>query len=309
MIHFNSIFILIFLLMLNVGSNGQGCSDAGFCSVGILKPLNNDTTAFKNQTVSMMLNNGIGDEGVYVFTPSIQYTNRLNERWNLQARIAGNYANGKLGTATGLGDVILSGSYTFQSKSKWSKSVLLGTKIALSSGNILADKKPLPMVYQSSLGTTDIIAGVTITNSRWILSAGYQQPLTGSNQNTFLPSSYDDSTINNYPPSNELNRKGDVLLRASYNIISKTKLKLNAGFLTIYHLGRDAYKDVSVSNDEISIVGSEGLTLNVTLALNYQISEQFSLGITGGAPLIVRDVRPDGLTRSIVVAPEISFKF
>jgi hypothetical protein len=287
----------------------QGCSDAGFCSIGILKPLGIDSASQKKQTISLILTNGVGDEGVSVFTPAIQYENRINEQWEVQSRLTGNYASGNLGNAIGAGDFFLSASYKLKVKSKWSKSVLIGTKISLNSGNILNNKLPLPMVYQSSLGTIDFIGGFSVTNYKWLFSVGFQKPLTGENDNTFLPENYTNEDAKKYPASYHLNRKADALLRVGYIINPNQNWKINAGLLAIYHTENDTYTNKTISNNPIGIKGSQGLTLNATVALKYKLNDKFTFGLTGGSPLIVRDTRPDGLTRSIVLAPELNFNF
>jgi hypothetical protein len=306
-------YLIVALIILNLisfkQSFAQGCSDAGFCSIGTLKPLSSDTIGLKKQTLSLLLTNGVGDEGTNVFTPAIQYDNRISEKWEVQAKLTANYASGNLGDAVGLGDVFLSATYTMPAKSKWSKSFTLGTKVFLNNSNLLSQSKPLPMVYQSSLGTIDVLAGYTMTNYRWLFSAGIQLPLTGENSNAFLPEAYNSTDADKYPPSDSLNRKADALLRIGYNIIAKEKWKLNAGLLGIYHLQNDTYRDFSLSTDPIEIDGSQGLTLNATFALRYLMNDKFSFGLSGGFPLVVRDVRPDGLTRSIVITPEINFNF
>lgn len=303
------IAIIILILLPFKTINAQGCSDAGFCSMGILKPLSSNSPGFKKQTLSLFFTDGIGDEGTNVFTPAIQYDYRFNEKWEVQTKLTANSVSGNLGDAAGIGDVYLSASYTTPSKSKWLNSFTLGTKFFLNNSNILYNNKPLPMVYQSSLGTIDVLAGFTLTNNRFIFSAGIQLPLTGENDNTFLPEVYNSSDANKYPPSESLNRKSDALLRVGYNFIAKEKLKLNAGFLGIYHLQNDTYRDLSANIDPIEIDGSQGLTLNVTFASRYKLNDKFSFSLSGGFPLVVRDVRPDGLTRSIVITPEINFNF
>ncbi len=86
------------------------------------------------------------------------------------------------------------------------------------------------------------------------------------------------------------------------------KWSVTGGLLGIYHLGKDTYIDANTSAAPIPIKGSEGLTLNATAIARYQVSNKFSIGLSGGVPLVVRDVRPDGLTRKFVIAPEIIFK-
>ena len=303
-------FISIFIMLCSTqDGNAQGCSDAGFCTTGNLRPLASDSLAVKNQQLSLIIANGIGDEGVYVLTPALQYENRLNKSWSLQAKLTSNYASGNLGTAFGLGDVILSTTYTKKAKNNWEGSFLLGTKLPLNLSDLSIDNKPLPMQYQSSLGTVDLIAGMSFTNGKWFLATAVQQPLTGTNRNTFLPAYWNTNEALEYPSTNDFDRRGDVLLRVGYDVRKSERMKINLGLLSIYHLGKDTYIDGNISNRPIKIDGSEGLTLNGTFAFRYKAGEKFDIGLSGGAPFIVRDVRPDGLTRAFVLSPEFTFKF
>jgi hypothetical protein len=74
-------------------------------------------------------------------------------------------------------------------------------------------------------------------------------------------------------------------------------------------LGNDTYVDGNTSNKPIEITGSDGLTLNVTGAGWYSFSNKFSIGLLAGAPVVVRDIRPDGLTRSFTISTEFIFNF
>lgn len=293
------------LLLTRLSVVAQGCSDAGFCTIGALKQ--HGTTANQGQRLTLLLPVGLGDERVFVFTPGLQYDNQFSTRWAIQAKLTGNYASGNLGSVGGLGDVFLSGTYSLPTKAKWTTALTLGTKIPLNQGNLKATGRPLPMQYQSSLGTTDLIMGLSVSTSNWQFSAGWQQPLTGANANMFLPRLDTRLEAPAYPPSNQFNRKADVLARAAYTLVIKSRFTLNGGLLGIYHLGEDTYLDAT--NKSLAISGSSGLTLNATLAGWWTVHPKMRIGFTAGTPLIVREVRPDGLTRSIVFAPEISWLF
>ena len=308
-INLTTFLLLIMGTLFCSKSTAQGCSDAGFCTIGNLNQHSRETSTQNKQKLTLILSNGIGDENVYVFTPGIQYDQKLNSRWSVQGKITGNYADGNLGNASGFGDLFLSATYSLPKKNNWQTSFLFGTKLPLNKGDIHAANKPLPMQYQSSLGTVDLLAGITIANKRWLVSTAIQQPLTGSNRNTFLPGYWDTDEAAKYSPSSDFNRKGDVLLRTSYSLIAKRKLDLNIGLLGIYHLGNDTYIDGNLSNKPIALIGSEGLTLNFTAAIHYQLNDRLSVGLSGGVPFLVRDVRPDGLTRKFVLSPELSFNF
>ena len=100
-----------------------------------------------------------------------------------------------------------------------------------------------------------------------------------------------------------------MLLRAGYNIEPNKKFNINLGLLGIYHLGKDNYVDGNISNKPIAIAGSDGVTLNGTASAWYKVSNKFTIGLTGGVPFVVRDVRPDGLTRKFVISPEFIVNF
>lgn len=302
---------LLTLLIISICQNflkAQGCSDAGFCTIGNLKTLNSDT-AQNNQKLTLLLPIGIGDEDVLVFTPGIQYDNQLSKQWAIQVKVTANYADGDLGTTLALGDVFMAGVYSFQQKKKWTTSITLGTKLPFNQSNLKEDGKSLPMQYQSSLGTIDLITGLSITNNTWQFSAGWQQPLSGINRNNFLPAYWGTSQADQYPASNDFNRKGDVLLRLAYTLRIKSKFSFTPGLLGIYHLDEDTYIDTNVSNNAVPIKGSKGLTLNATISGYWAISNRITLGFVAGSPLVARDVRPDGLTRSIVISPELQWNF
>jgi hypothetical protein len=164
------------------------------------------------------------------------------------------------------------------------------------------------MPYQSSLGTTDLLGAFSFTGRSWQVSAGIQQPVSGRNNNTFLPEDFDDPDASTYVPSNQLKRKGDMLLKSTYMWRLTERLNMHTGMLGIYHLGNDTYKSAT-GQSEMTLMGSKGLTLNVTGSIFYTLSPSCRIGLSGGVPLIVRDIRPDGLTRSFVLIPEISFSW
>jgi hypothetical protein len=301
-----TILTTISAIILASSLAGQGCSDAGFCSIGNLSHQTHSQgkAQYKNY-LKLQLPAGLGDDDVFVFAPSLEY-GLQSKSWLFAAKLTGNIASGNLGDASGAGDLFLSATYSLPAKGKWMGSITLGTKIPLNNGDLEAKGLPLPMQYQSSLGTFDAILGFALRNDRWNFAAGWQQPLTETNGNGFLPELWANDVADIYPPSNDFKRKGDVLLRGSYRFLRQPLWSLEAGLLGIYHLGEDSYRE---NNQRIAIEGSKGLTLNATLAVERVINKRWSLGLTAGAPLVVRDIRPDGLTRSFVITPQINYRF
>jgi hypothetical protein len=302
----------IFLLQVLSPHQGytQGCSDAGFCTIGAIKPSTTGDSSRHKHAITLLSAIGTGDDGVLVVTPALQHDWQLSARWSLQTKVAANYADGTLGSTFDFGDIYLSGSYLFNPAAAWQWTGLAGIKIPLSKSNLSEGGMPLPMQYQSSLGTFDFIAGISLASQHWQFAAAFQQPLTDENKNGFLYEYWNGkSEALNYPETNRFQRKGDVLLRGSRNFSAGQKWQFNAGVLAIFHLGEDRYVNPFMGQDAVSIAGSSGTTLNLTGAVWFDAGKRTRLGLTGGVPLAVREVRPDGLTRQWVLAPEIRWNF
>ncbi len=296
---------LIILILTGKTTFSQGCSDAGFCSVGSLKHKPDSDSS--NNTISVIVNNGVGDDNVFVSTWYLQYDRLIRKNFVFQAKINGNYASGNLGSVSGPGDLLLDVVATKKLNNSWKLSGTFGIKIPLSNSDIEINNLPLPMQYQSSLGTFDAIAGVTLSNNKWVVSTGYQQPLTTNNDNKYDRLKFTNFNTDSYPPSYQLKRSSDVLLKVGYNISAIKNLTISTSILSIYHLKRDQFLNTT-NNKYETIVGSEGLTVNALLGIWYK-KNKFSFGLITGRPFVVRDNRPDGLTRSIIVSPEIAFNF
>ncbi|MBL0340025.1 MAG: hypothetical protein IPP71_03365 [Bacteroidetes bacterium] len=110
----SSLLILIALVPLRL--NGQGCSDAGFCSIGDLKTQLTQTDANHKNAIAPGASLGIGLEGTLVLTPYLEYSRKLSERAVLNAKLTAVYATGDLGSNFDIGDLFFSGSYVVAQK-------------------------------------------------------------------------------------------------------------------------------------------------------------------------------------------------
>ncbi|MEP6795277.1 MAG: hypothetical protein ABJB16_13185, partial [Saprospiraceae bacterium] len=129
------------------------------------------------------------------------------------------------------------------------------------------------------------------------------------NVNWFYPDSlsHPESPFNDFISTSDFQRKGDIMLHISRVIMLSDRVTFIPGLLPIYHLGEDQiinYQDLYES-----IEGSSGLTLNATLYSTILLGDASKLGVNIGFPLVVRDVRPDGLTRSFVLGAEYLISF
>ena len=116
-------------------------------------------------------------------------------------------------------------------------------KIPLSDGGAVRDGLPLPMDYQASLGTVDLIAGIGYSIDKLHMVLAYQQPLT-QNANTFFASLYPStSVLSTIQSTNAFVRRPDLLLRVSYPFALGEEWTITPSILPIYHIGDDRYTD------------------------------------------------------------------
>lgn len=293
--------IVLFLVVLCVFSiakvNSQGCSDAGFCTVDALKPVGtSEEEGWQNQ-LKFGVNIGEADNAISTFGQYIEYKRLFSEKISFNAKVTGLSQSGNDISNFGLADVYINGNYAVNKKT----SITAGFKIPLTDGNDLKNGVSLPMDYQSSLGTLDLILGVTYKLNNFNLALGYQQPLT-QNKNQFFSTNSSLGFFN----TNNYKRSGDVLLRISYPYEVTKKFKITPSLLPIYHLSEDK---VTINNVEQVIKGSNGLTLNANAYFDYEINSKNALLLSFGTPFVVRDARPDGLTRKFVVNLEYRIRF
>ena len=174
-------------------------------------------------------------------------------------------------------------------------------KIPFNGGDLEYDGVGLPMAYQTSLGTFDILAGVCYNIKGLSVTLATQIPVT-QNNNTFL-SSHSDTTEKwaTLPSSNNFKRKADILFDSKYGFDNlMNDLVLAPGFNLIYHIGNDSYDD-AIGNT-VEHTGSQGATINLTLNASYKISESLQVTFLLGTPQVTRDIRPEGLTRRYVIS-------
>jgi hypothetical protein len=296
------IFLISSAFLISAFAFGQGCSDAGICSIG---------NGFR-ATVKELKNNievaaifGAGESDVKYFSPFISYTRRFNEKFALSTKITFSSASGSFGKRAAFGDAFLIGKYTFPEKNKKQWSALLGWKFPFTSSNLKINGYSLPLDYQSSLGTFDLFLGANFKYSQWDFNVAFQIPVFNINKNSYFK---EYSGTDDFPTTNLFQRKSDALFRTIYTLNTKNrKFSFKPNVLFIYHLGEDSFENIYGIRE--SYVGSEGLTINGNLITTYNFNKQKSIELSVATPFVVRDIRPDGLTRSFVLALEYKILF
>ena len=290
-----------------VQTYSQGCSDAGFCSLGALKNVPN--SSMHKQSIDLGAGVGLGEQNTFSLNPYLQYNLDLNKHFTILGKVTATYASGFLGNSINIGDFYGVATYAPKPGSVNSIRFLAGFKIPFTSSNSKnASGKPLPLDYQSSIGTYDVIGGVNyVIHQKLELDAGVQVPVIQHNKNTFFPDEYNDNRALKFAPTNNFRRKSDVLIRVGYYFPLSKSLSAKPSLLAIYHLGEDTYENRF--GKSTSIAGTNGLTLNAGIILTWQFKNSDRFEIVLATPLIVRDVRADGLTRKFVANIQYSIPF
>jgi hypothetical protein len=294
--------LLVFGLVLSNYIFSQGCSDAGICSIN--HGFQTEGEQFKN-TIEFAAIYSLGEADVSYFSPYISYTKRFNDKFSFTAKVTFSTANGSFGTRSQFGDAFLIGNYNFKEKNKKQWGVLTGFKLPFTASNLKINGYSLPLDYQSSLGTVDLFLGTNLHYKKWDFNAALQIPVVNLNKNSYF-SEYSGTT--DFPSTNLFERKSDALIRATYSVkTANKKFTFKPNVLFIYHLGEDSFENIFGQRENIQ--GSDGLTINGNLITSYNLTKQSRLELSLATPFEVRDVRPDGLTRSFVLGLQYQYSF
>ena len=304
------VILLLSLITLAYNSNAQGCSDAGVCSIHAIKNAaeGHESKTGKKNDLSIGFGYGKGERSTNNYTGYLEYTRSLSARASVTGKLSYNAINGELANTSGPGDIFLSFNHSFDLKKKWQKSFVVGVKLPLDGADIVKNGIHLPMPYQTSLGTVDLVLGLNYTRKAWGATLALQQPLKSRNQNKFLPGDSPSHPLTlKYWPTNEFERKGDIVGRVSYSFKTGDRFSIRPSLLGIYHLANDSYVDNNKTRRPL--YNSTGLTLNANVFLDYRFKKGNGLELSLGTPFVVRDQRPDGLTRKFVATIEYQFSF
>lgn len=295
------VFILVGILT-PILSFSQGCSDAGICSVG--HAFDPSEKVLKNG-VEVATIFSAGEADVTYFSPYITYTRRINDKLSLSSKVTFSSASGSFGTRANFGDGYLIGNYLFKEKNNKQWSVLLGWKFPFTTSNLKINEYSLPLDYQASLGTFDLFLGTNFKYKRLDFNAAIQIPVFNNNKNSYFK---EYSGTNDFPSTNLFERKSDALFRTTYTIkTNNQKFTFKPNVLFIYHLGEDSYENIFGKRETIE--SSDGLTINGNLITTYHLNKQNSIELSLASPFVVREVRPDGLTRSLVLGLQYKILF
>jgi hypothetical protein len=310
---------VVILLTVSLNAYSQGCSDAGFCTMGAMKPDQpfNKKIEFKlrSMEVSFYRASTTLTPIIYVATADMNFS--INRKTSFQVKLPYQAVQGRLAKTSGMGDISLCLTKNLYSNEKFDVNLSFGGKIPSNNSDKKTDDgNNLPMYYQTSLGTYDLIGGVSLISRNWLFATGIQVPLN-KNNNQFLWSQWDKNHpgppdtlelayIREYPNARELKRGIDVMIRVERNF-RLSRFNFSLGVLPIYRVTHDQI--TLLDGSVIKPKGAIGLAMSGIVTAGYSFNVRSGIKLLVGRKFTQRDYNPDGLTRHLVSTLSYVYRF
>lgn len=297
----------------------QGCSDAGFCTMGAMKPDQpyNKKIPIKLRSMEISFYRGTTPISPVITVATLDASfSIIDSKTSFQVKLPYQTANGNFGSTSGLGDISLCLTRSIYSTEKFDVNVSVGGKIPTNNSNKVSNKAefeglPLPMYYQTSLGTYDAIAGISLITRKWLFATGIQHAFN-ENGNQFNWQEWTGIYPNQeYLEKNNnainLKRGTDVMLRAERNF-RFARFNFSLGLLPIIRITNDEITDVN-TGDRIKPEAAKGMALSAIGTAGYNFNVKMGVKLLLGHKIVQRDVNPDGLTREMVTTLSYFYRF
>lgn len=310
---------LLFLSLASVLVLGQGCSDAGFCTMGAMKPDQpyNKKVPFKLRSLEVSFYRGTTPVSpvIYVATLDASFS-IIDNKTSVQVKVPYQTVSGNMGDNAGLSDISLCLTRNLYSSEKFDVSVSLGGKIPTNDSDKASTKEefaglPLPMYYQTSLGTYDAIAGISLITRKWLFATGIQYAFN-RNGNQYSVQEWtgiypDQSYLEKNASALELKRGTDIMFRAERNF-RYARFNFSVGLLPIIRITNDEITDYN-TGDRVKPQAAKGMALSAIATAGYNFNVKMGLKFLVGHKLVQREVNPDGLTRELVTSLSYFYRF
>lgn len=312
--------LTLLMMALIAQAAAQGCSDAGFCTMGAMKPDQpyNKKVPIRLRSMEVSFYRGTTTLSpvVYVATVDASFS-ILDSKTSFQVKVPFQAVDGNFGSTSGLGDISLCLTRNVFSSEKFDINLSFGGKLPSNDSDLKEDfegaERSLPMYYQTSLGTYDIIAGVSMVNRKWLFATGIQHPFN-ENKNHFTwgqwaPPVYDGGLdyVLAYDPCYELKRGTDVMLRVERNF-RFSRLNASVGLLPIFRITKDEITNVNTL-ERVKLDGTTGMALSAIGTVGYSFNVRSGIRLLVGHKITQRDINPDGLTRKLVTTASYFYRF
>ncbi len=281
------VFVGVIILLATIVNNSFAqCSDAGVCQLGFA---HEEKTPKKFDVgVAYVFGTSGKEDNVKFHSVNLDISYKPFSNTKFTAVIPYNLQSGPLGNVSGIGDLILSMTQNIINERKQSVSFTVGAKIATGNDN----QDNLSQIYQSGLGSNDMLIGLNYSRKNMLIGIGYQ--VAGSRNKNSLT---------------RLERGDDFLARGSYSF-EFDEINITPQLLLIKRIGKSSVLDLTVSEQQfVEVEDSDQLQINFLLNANYAINKDVSLMAELAMPFLKRDVNVDGLTRVFGAGIGFRYKF
>jgi len=316
------LFSIVIFSSLSNSVIGQGCSDAGFCTMGAMKPDQpfNKKVPIKLRSMEISFYRGVTTLSPVVYVANVDMSfNIIDSKTFVQVKLPYQAVNGNFGKTGGIGDISLCLTRNLYSSEQFDISASLGGKIRSNDANTKSDEFGLsyPMYYQTSLGTYDIITGLSLVSKKWLFATGIQHPFNRT-ENTFTYAGwvpvyhpgegqeFEDYVLK-YSPCYQLKRGTDIMLRAERNF-RYSRFNFTLGLLPIFRINKDEVTDPN-TNQRVKLEGTTGMALTGIFTAGYSFDVKSGIRLLLGKKFTDRQVNPDGLTRHSVSTISYYYRF
>ncbi|NOT76546.1 MAG: hypothetical protein HOP08_16580 [Cyclobacteriaceae bacterium] len=312
------IALTVVSILFSITAFSQGCSDAGFCTMGAMKPDQsfNKKIKFKLNNMDLSFYRGTTTLTPVIYVATLDMNFSIFNKTTLQVKLPFQHVEGRLATTSSVSDISICFTRNVISNDRFDLNVSFGGKIPTNNSDFsTSEGNALPMYYQTSLGTYDLIAGVSLINRKWLLATGIQVPLN-SNNNQFDWHRWVDNDpdeldyIQKYANATELRRGIDVMIRVERNF-RFNRLNFSLGVLPIYRITADKITNFAGQRTSFDAAGNEaiGLAMSGIGTVGYSFNVRSSIKLLLGHKITQRQFSPDGLTREFVSSFTYSYRF
>ena len=315
---FRKLYLSILFVCTCLLSYSQGCSDAGFCTMGAMKPdqAYSKKIDLKLRAVEISQYRGVTTLSPVIYVTNIDFSFSINNKTSFQIKLPYQAVSGNLGKTSGIGDISLSATKNIISKENFDVNATLGMKIPTNNSDLKKDSNEFgsqgldfPMYYQTSLGSVDVVAGMSLISSKWLFAVGYQNALT-DNDNQFNWADWPDypsaAYISKHNNTNGLRRGTDIMLRIERNW-RFSNYNFSLGALPIYRITKDQIKDNF--GNYFKVDQTTGLALTALFSAGYNFNVKSGIKFIYGLKITDREVNPDELTRDNVQTIAYVYRF
>lgn len=309
--------LTLILLVVAQQAYSQGCSDAGFCTMGAMKPDQpyNKKLPIKLRSMEVSFYRGTTTISPVIYVANLDMSfNLIDDKTFFQVKVPYQAVNGNFGSTSGPGDFSLCLTRNLYSSEKFDISASVGGKIPSNKSNLRSEENGLmfPMYYQTSLGTYDAIAGISFINKKWLFATGIQHPFN-QNENVFTWGAWipvyegGEDYVRQNMIAYKLKRGTDVMLRAERNF-RYARFNFTLGLLPIFRVTKDEITDVN-TDQRIKLDGTTGMALSGIGTVGYNFNVKSGVRLLLGKKITQRKVNPDGLTRHDVATISYYYRF